>query len=105
MQKQPSFTILCIPRMESIIKSEFIISILEKYNIGTIKKIIELPHKNNPDYKRVIIHIYLPETADTTIMIRERFSQKKDIKIIYKFPWYWKMVEANCIPTKQPSKV
>ena len=93
-------TLLCIPKMEIYIQTDFIRKTIEEKNIGNITRIIELPHKNNPKYKRVIIHVYLDENLQNSKIILDRFSIKKDVKIIYNFPWYWKIVEASNHPQK-----
>lgn len=93
--------VLCIPKLEVYISREFIVSCFEEKDIGCIEKIIELPHKNNPLYKRIILHIVLSEESENAKLLRGRFSEKKDVKLVYKFPWYWKVVEANNIRTPQ----
>lgn len=94
--------IMCIPRIENTISSQYIISCFENKNIGRVEKIIELPHKNNETHKRIILHVLLKETENAKI-IKNRFSQKQDVKLVYQFPWFWKIVEANNIlsPKKQ----
>lgn len=89
--------ILCIPRMETIVSNDFLREVIEKHGLGKIKKIIELQHKNNIKYKRVLVHIYLDEKSPSAIQVKERFEQKKDFKIMYNFPHFWKVVEANNI--------
>lgn len=93
-------TLLCIPKMETYIQTDFIRKTIENKNIGNITRIIELPHKNNPNFKRVIIHVYLDENSQNSKIILDRFSIKKDVKIIYNFPRYWKIVEASNHPQK-----
>lgn len=93
-------TLLCIPKMETYIQTDFIKKTFEKINIGNIIRIIELPHKNNPKYKRVIIHVNLNEKSENTKIILDRFLVKKDVKIFYNMPWYWKIVEASNHPQK-----
>jgi hypothetical protein len=86
---------LCIPRMDSFYTNEFIRKVFENKNIGEIKKIIEIPNKSDLQYKRVILYITLKNNSESAIKIKERFSNKKDVKIIYKEPWFWKVVEAT----------
>ena len=106
MQPQPTIsnvnnniTILCIPRVETFISTEFIKETIEQYKLGKIKKVIELLHKNNPKYKRVLIHVWLHENTQASVQTKKRFAEKKDIKLMYQFPWFWKIVEANNIIT------
>jgi hypothetical protein len=93
--------ILCIPRIESTIKIDYIQKTIEKVNIGNIQKIVEIPHRNNPVYKRIIIYIQLNASSPNTKIIESRFCLKQDVKIIHQFPWYWKIVEASFIPQKK----
>jgi hypothetical protein len=76
--------------METIYTSDFIKNVFHKKNIGNISKIIEIPYKNDPSLKRVILYIYLKQNEKTQI-IRERFSKNQDIKIIYNDLWFWKI--------------
>lgn len=90
-----NYKVMCIPRMDTNITSDFIKCVVNRYRLGKITKLIEIPHKENKYYKRVIIHIMLDETSHTTEVINSRFSNNQDIKLIYDEPWYWKIVEAN----------
>lgn len=87
--------ILCIPRMETSIAMEFIRKSFEKAKLGSIKRIVEIPHKNNTEFKRVIIYMNINNYTPNSQMMESRFKQKKDIKLIYQDPWYWKIVEAK----------
>lgn len=81
---------MCIPRMESKYNINFITTIFKNLNIGDITNIVEIPNKNNNNFKKVIIHV----NTDNEI-INKRFSEGKDIKIIYDNPWYWKIYETK----------
>lgn len=87
--------ILCIPRMESVTKQDFIKRVLERIMPGSVTRMTEIPHKNNSGFKRVFIYMNVMKNAKNTSILEQRFSQKKDVKIIYDAPWYWKIVEAN----------
>jgi hypothetical protein len=85
--------LICIPRVESFVQNDYITNVFEKNHIGKIARIIEIPHKNNPSYKRVILNIdFYPEL---TKKIEERFANSQDIKIVHSFPWFWKIVPAR----------
>jgi hypothetical protein len=90
---------ICIPRVETMISNDYIKKIMENH-IGNIHRMIEIPHKKNPQYKRVIMNIFLKPNTKKTNYIQERFSQQQDIKIIHQFPWFWKIVEASSKPTQ-----
>lgn len=93
---------ICIPRVEMDIQNEYIKKKMEEH-IGSIQRIIEIPHKKNPQYKRVIMHVFLKPNTKKTTYIQERFAQQQDIKIIHQFPWFWKIVEASAKPTVDSS--
>ena len=39
--------VLCIPRMESVTKQDFIKRVLERIMPGSVTRMTEIPHKNN----------------------------------------------------------
>jgi hypothetical protein len=81
--------------MQSSISKEYIFSSLCKLNIGYIEKINEIPNKVKPEYKRIIIKIKKSETNERAVFIWNRFSEGKNIKVVYNTPWYWKITVAN----------
>lgn len=90
------YVIMCIPKIKTYISSEYIVSWIEKKKIGTIRKVIELPHKNNPENKRIIIHVVLNNDSENAKIIRDRFSKKQDVKLVHNMPWdFWKIVQAQ----------
>lgn len=97
----PSFAnmnvaVMCIPKMDARVSPDYILSWFHKKNIGRVEKLIELPHKNNPTNKRIILHVLMNESSENAKIIKERFSQKQDVKLIHNLPWdFWKIVEAN----------
>jgi len=87
-------TLLCIPLLETAFTEEYIRNVFYAINITEIPKIIEIPNKTNPRYKRVILYVYLDDTIPIHKCIKTRFQEKKDIKLVYQEPWYWKITEA-----------
>jgi hypothetical protein len=87
-------TLLCIPFIESSIREEYIRNVFQSIHVTEIYKIIETPNKNNPLFKRVILHVHLNEEIPLHQYIKKRFQDKKDIKIVHHEPWYWKITEA-----------
>lgn len=82
--------------MESFIQNEYIKKVFEENEIGKVIKVIEIPHKNNPSYKRVIVNIDLKKDSPTTEIIEERFSKSLDVKLIHhSAPNPWRMEEAK----------
>jgi len=85
---------VCIPRMEKSIKRETIFNIFRKLQLGYIERIIEIPLKNDQEYKRVIIKLKWNHT-ETTKSIQNRLRNNEPVNIIYELPWFWKLVLCN----------
>lgn len=85
---------ICIPRMENSIHRSQIFNILKKLNFGYIEKIIEIPLKNDNEYKRVIIKIKWNNNEETQ-KIQSRLQNGEPVNIVYELPWYWKIVLCN----------
>lgn len=85
---------ICIPRMENNIDKKQIFNIFKKLNIGYIEKIIEIPLKNDNEYKRVIIKIKWNNNEETQ-KIKTRLQNGEPVNIVYELPWFWKIVLCN----------
>jgi hypothetical protein len=90
-----NMTSLCIPRIEASITKDYIFNVFSKLKIGYIEKIIEIPLKNDPKHKRIIIKIIWSEINPKSIDIQKRISNQETIKVVHNMPWYWKVVAAN----------
>ena len=92
----PLLSSICIPRMEMATTKEYILNTLSSLHIGKIDKITEIPLRNDPAYKRIIIKIHWNEKNETVINIKERLQQPTGtIKIVHNMPWYWKVVSTH----------
>ena len=91
----PIISNVCIPRMETSISNRFVYQILLKLNIGKINKIVEIPLKNEKDFKRVMITIQWHQYNPRSQFVQKRLCDGKNIKIVYDNPWYWKMVAGR----------
>lgn len=92
-ENQPS---LCIPRVWKNIDTNRIRSSIDSARLGKIERIdiVERRNANGEITKRIFIHFqkwYCNEVAQNA---RKRLVAGKDIKIVYEFPWFWK-VSAN----------
>lgn len=84
---------ICIPRMEMSTPSSYIFKKLNQLNMGKIEKIIELPLKNEEDYKRIIVKLKWNKTTP----IRSRLLKGESINLVYdseKVPWFWKIMST-----------
>jgi len=82
-------TSLCIPRVEGHCTLEMIRDIFVKWNIGFICNIKEIPLRNDPSNKRIIIKL-LCDSANSA-MIKDTIDRYGTIKLVYDIPWYWKI--------------
>lgn len=81
---------LCIPRIENQTSLEYI---TQKMNVfGQVIHIHETPLYNDPEYKRVTLTIVWKMDEQKIHQIQHRLKEGKNIKIIHKEPWYWKIV-------------
>lgn len=84
-------TTLCIPRVSKDTSIREISKKLFDLEIGKIHKILELPIRNEEEYKRILIVIEFK--GERGKELKELIQKGKSIKVIYKEPWYWKIVE------------
>jgi hypothetical protein len=85
---------LCIPRVINTTTENQVKTIVNKLNLGTIERIDIVSKKANngtTTFKSVYIHFKTWFPSTNTILMKERFHQNKDIKIIYDDPWFWKV--------------
>jgi hypothetical protein len=86
---------LCIPRMEATTSLSYIKDIFTRLDIGKIERIIEIPLRAEPKYKRIIIHVKWKENTPHSEFIQETLSQKKVVKVVHDMPWFWRVVKAE----------
>jgi hypothetical protein len=86
---------ICIPRIESTVQKDFIYKTFANLKLGTIEKIIDIPLRNDPTHKRVIIKIHWNTANQKAIIMREFLSTKGSAKLVYDMPWYWKIVPTH----------
>lgn len=79
---------ICIPRVDAKISKGFIFNVFCRLRIGYIEQIIEMPIKDDPEYKRIFIKIRWNKSANANYIIR-RLDENKNIKVVYSMPWYW----------------
>ena len=59
--------LLCIPRVEGILKRDFIYRHIKKMEVGEIKSFVEKPLRNEDRYKRIIIRMSNYENNNNNI--------------------------------------
>lgn len=85
---------LCIPRVKSTIKREYIYDKLSNLQIGKIEKLIEIPLKNDPTYKRILFKLNW-NNSDKALELKTQLDKKGLINFVYDSPWYWKIFLSN----------
>lgn len=84
---------LCIPRILENVNQRDIRAIFDKLKLGNINRIdvVERRTDKGEQYKRAFIHFNNWYTDESTINIKQRLVDGKDIKIVYNNPWFWKV--------------
>ena len=86
---------ICIPRMDSSVSKSYIYQKLVDMKIGTIRHIIEIPLRNDPTQKRVIIKLHWDTMNQYAIQIQHMLKSIGSIKLVHNMPWYWKIVATH----------
>ena len=87
-------TILCIPRMEIATPKQYILSTLCKLNWGNISIMNEIPLRNEPNHKRIMIKVKWDLSSSD---IKTRIQDGNSIKLVHDInsPWFWKIVQGK----------
>jgi hypothetical protein len=85
---------LCIPRVNSNISKDYICDKLCNLQAINIERIIEIPLKNDPTHKRILLKIQW-RNNETSKKIQDQFQKSHTINYVHEFPWYWKIVTTN----------
>ena len=83
---------LCVSRVMNHVTKENIKHVLNDIGLGEISHIDIINKNNNGDvYKVAFIHFKQWFDNENSSKAIERLSSGKDIKVIYDFPWFWKL--------------
>ena len=87
---------LCIPRVVAGINKEQVLKIIQSLHLGIIQRIDMIQKKTEKGemFSRVFIHFSKWNDTDVALQAKERILAGKDIKVIYDYPWFWK-ISAN----------
>ena len=81
--------------MESSTSKEYIFNTISSLHLGKIDRITEIPLRNNPDYKRIIIKLRWNEMEQNSRNLRNQLETSGSIKVVHDMPWYWKVVSTH----------
>ena len=92
---------LCIPRIESSIPKSQIFNTFCRLKVGIIESVVEIPFKDMPRYKRIIVKLKWNDSDRAKYMLA-RFREDKNVKIVYNSPepWFW-----ICVPNRLHCKI
>ena len=67
--------------------------VMGELDFGEIKEVDVVNKKNEKDEmcKRIFIHYNNWNSTEKAEMVKERLMSGKEIKVIYDFPWFWKI--------------
>jgi hypothetical protein len=84
-------SILCIPRMEMTTPKQYIFTTLCKLNWGHISILNEIPLRNEPTQKRILIRVKWDPNASE---YKSRILKGDSVKLVHNInsPWFWKIV-------------
>jgi hypothetical protein len=82
---------LCIPRVDNNISKQYIFGKIANARFGKIRKITEIPLKNEINYKRVIINLEWNKGDCSIKSTREKLENGETINLVYDMPNYWKI--------------
>ena len=85
---------ICIPRVEASITKDYIYKTLCNLQVGSIEKITEIPLRNDPTHKRIIIKLQWNKNQNS-INMQNILTTLGSIKLVYDMPWYWKIVSTH----------
>ena len=94
---------ICIPRTWSNVTWQLVKDAFEEvFGAGCIERVdvVSRETKSGESFNKIFIHfIAWPDTEEAQ-NIRRKIIEGKTIKMVYKFPWYWKCVMSK-VPKRQ----
>ena len=88
-------TPLCIPRVDASVMIEYIKKKINGLNIGHIREIREIPLRNDPTHKRILMRFYWKEQNSRSLELQRQMEELGSLKVVHNMPWYWKLVVAQ----------
>jgi hypothetical protein len=85
--------VMCIPRVYPNITESRIRKIFDDLDMGTLDRIdiVTKINEKGEKFNRVFVHMRHWNESNNACQARERLLNGKEIKIIYDFPWFWKV--------------
>ena len=89
------FSSICIPRVDITITKEYIFEKIKELKIGHIEKINEIPLRNDPNHKRIIIKFKWNYKTDHVDELKKTMTQNGSLKYVHNMPWYWRICDTR----------
>lgn len=86
---------ICIPKIDTTVSAEFIQRVWNQTHMGAILKYTELPWKQDPSNKRILMYIQWNENHPQSRTLKELLYSGKYITFVYSFPCIWKLYLAK----------
>jgi hypothetical protein len=86
-------SVLCIPRIDINTTNKYILNSLYKLKWGGIFILNEIPLRNDPMQKRILIKVKWNSNTD----IKSRIENGDTVNIVHDIdsPWFWKIMRAT----------
>jgi len=88
-------TPLCIPRVDASVPIDYIKKTINGLNIGHIRDIREIPLRNDPTHKRILMRFHWKEQNTRSLKLQRKMEELGSLKVVHDMPWYWKLVVAQ----------
>ncbi len=91
-------TTLCIPRVDINTTKQYILASLCKLKWGRISIVNEIPLRNDPTQKRILIKVRWSSPNDSEV--KSKIDNGDTVKFVHDInsPWFWKIVRASSKP-------
>jgi hypothetical protein len=86
---------ICIPRVDARYSVEYIKEKINKFQLGEIVSIKEIPLKNDANYKRILLKISWDISKEPVKKAEDMIIANGSLKLVYDMPWFWKIVETK----------
>ena len=86
---------ICIPKINSEISMKYIQKVWNQTQMGDILKYTELPWKQDPTNKRILMYIQWNEQHPQSSTLKELLYSGKYITLVHAFPYIWKLYLAK----------
>ena len=88
-------TPLCIHKEDASVPIDYIKKKINGLNIGHIRDIREIPLRNDPTHKRILMRFHWKEQNTRSLKLQRQMDELGSLKVVHDMPWYWKLVVAQ----------